>query len=294
MEDNDFIEKKDLYYNKPSLEEIAASKIEFFDELLNLIESQFNPEIELNIDKTDYFQVYCGKFLKMPRDTSLDDIPEYIKGDVIYDEFNTLLSVFIKYFDSYYGIIINPDTDNLYELIYNLYNTFILNPDMILINYLLYHHFYVDNHDLKSFLKDKFINDIVIKYINNNTPLEKIFELKHELSTNTIKDDIEIDEKMKLDVFIAYCKYLLSLEFFFTENLFKEMNTLFENETYKMLDDELNVHFNYHFDSDELIVNLLIKNLLDQNNRLPELTKIIEKFFDFIQDIAKTEIHAIK
>ena len=110
------------------------------DELINNIESQFLDFSDFSVRK-DYMWLYLIHFLHMPPELEISKVEEILNNDPEDDIFQSYLTVTDKItkFFARIGLDLDGCLDyNLdYELLYNLYNTFIINLPKLCAQYLI-------------------------------------------------------------------------------------------------------------------------------------------------------------
>ena len=273
--------------------EKALSDIESVSELLYKLDSQFETYKEFGIDRTDYFKVYCIKFLGMKESDFFDKWYDYINDDT-RDQFYGIIQEFTSRLRSLLGVIINLDSIEAVELTYQTYKLFIVNPQQYIIDFLLYNHFYVPENNFSTWYNKlktdkKIIVDIfedpVAQYDKTQTAINRIAQ----------KEGLYIEYKDRVEYFIQYARNILTnVDSYELEEIFDKLNIINPNSDYEYLDKCATVKFDLSFEDKELFIIRLLDRTIDTTYLLSYLIEeIINPFFKFLDTFIQTELLAV-
>ncbi|MGL4949661.1 MAG: hypothetical protein ACRC5M_04705 [Anaeroplasmataceae bacterium] len=262
-----------------------------FDDLVNKIEYQFNPMVEIGIDNNDYMKWFMLNVCKCPEEEFPTNFMFYINEDNKTD-YNNMLSVIEYNMRKRLGITVDEE-DNKFLNVYNLYYFFIVSPETLIVDFLLTYNYYKEpRHIFKNFYKDRILtNNIPTFDIRKFNPVEIVSGVKTQYAQQGKAKDFEmLSYKEKMSSFIAYVNYIFmdNMEFNFI-NLFKNANQFSNCANYEMLDDQINILFNIRYEDIELIRSFLLDVIMNPLHREVYLqTKIVDVFFKTIRDFEVT------
>ena len=254
-----------------------------FDDLMNHIEYQFNPNPEIEIDNYDYMKWFFINIIKVP-ENEFPNVMEYINEDneEDYDRFMDGVEYYLR---RTLGISFN-DEEKRFENVYNIYYFLIVKPEILLVDYLLYYNFYEAGYNFKDvYEKNKLVNIPIIGDTSVD-PISIISTAKSQYLETRKKDFYRMAYKDKISYFIKYATLIIEdpSEFKFY-NLFKKLNEFAPCDNYDNLDDQINIFYNIKYEDDELITRYLMNVVLNEQYRYSYITeKIADPFYKQIKD----------
>jgi hypothetical protein len=272
-----------------SQEEQDNNKIDSVEEIIMKLESQFENNVEVEgLDKTDYFKIFCNKFLNVPLDKIDEEVDQYINDS--NDEIYTLvLNHFAYHFHNAFGVKFSEDSN--YVTMYKLYKVLIINPDITIVNYLIYNHYYVEKYEFKTFYnqayKTSFLSLLDIFKEDSSDSIEDVLVKGKDIIENV--KEIKLSYQKRYDAFNSYAIAIFSeltgyevekFESFF-ENLYRSSNiTLFDD-----LDSDFNVLFRFRVEDPDIFVDKFIRRIFN-NHPYQEIfiNNMIDEFFKTIYE----------
>jgi hypothetical protein len=254
-----------------------------FDDLMNHIEYQFTPNVEIEIDNYDYMKWFFLNIIKVP-ENDFPNVMEYINEDNENDYENFMNGV-EYYLRRTFGISFN-DEEKRFENVYNIYYFLIVKPEILIIDYLLYYNFYVGGYDFKEvYEKNKLMNIPSVGDLSVD-PISVISAAKQQYTEMKKKEFYKMDYKDKITFFIKYANFIIGdpTEFKFY-NFFKKLNEFAPCDNYDNLDDQINIFYNIKYEDDELISRYFLNIVLNEQYRNTYITeKIADPFYKQIKD----------
>lgn len=264
-----------------------------FEDLASKIEYQFRFNTELGQDKTDYIKYFFIKVLGLKDSNFPNNYAEIISDDNrgIYEDFMHLFKYNMRYT---FGITVDEENINQFEILYNLYYFLVVNPQSFVVDYLLYYHLYKDGYNINEYYKKKKIESkLVLNDIFKENPVEQInsqLDYYYKQRKQNEKDDIEIGNityNERFDTFVSYAKDIFNeVDEFNMYEIFAKLNEMNPCDNYELLNNEITMNNAIKFESDELIRDEILKRNFDIE-RLEDYINmdLIDPFFKYIANL---------
>ncbi len=284
---------EDILEDSFEITEERDDEIISFDELLDKIDYQFRFEPELGQDKRDYMKYYFTKVLGCKK----ENFPENY-SEVICDENRKEYGLFmhkIEYNMKYnFGIKVDDNSDNYFEILYNLYNFLVVEPESFIVDYLLYYHMYKEGYNINEYFKKNRIKDkLILDDMFEKSPVNQVnsqLDYYYKQRKENEKDDIEIGNityQERFDTFIKYAKEIFDVEndFNFYE-IFEKLNTINPCNNYELLNDEISIFNSVRIESNELIVDQILRRNFDVDHLEEYINKnLLDPFFKYLANL---------
>jgi len=271
--------------------EAAIINIISTEEILFKLNTQFGEADEFGEDRTDYFEVYCRKFLGVVKEDFPENISYYI-NDNNEEEFTLMMQQFYKRLFSKYAVVIDMDGRHWLELLYTMYRLVVINPEQFIVDYLLYNHFYVDKYNFNEWVRKQRLEertriDLTGDAVNQITSQEEVLkQFEKDLVTLTYQD--------RFKYFLKYMKEILTnYDEFLSEDIFDKLNKFAPSQTYEFLNNCMQVFFELNIEIKELFVDKLIEKNMNTDFMFSFINeKIIDPFFKYLDQFVRKENQA--
>lgn len=260
-----------------------------FSELIYRLESQFNSYSEFGIDRYDYFNHFLINFLDYKDNDFPNNIGNYINNDETEELYNIFIDTINRCFYNIYGIIFDESADNYLLNLYDMYHFIVVNPEIIIKEYLLYYNNNVNGYEFKSFFENrKLLNNTIVPNLSTTNVVKhfnNLYDVYYKNKENNT-DFSNMSNEDLINYFISYASQIFGdMNEYVGSELFNKLNRMFPCDNYDRLDDEFNIHFSIRFESDDLFVTELFKknlNITYLENYIK--TKILVPFLDYVNE----------
>jgi hypothetical protein len=270
----------------------AYDDITDLNELLDKLSYQFEEDTSLGVDRSDYFKIYCLRFLNIPKESFPDNILEHV-NDENRDTFYNIMIAFSKRLYEYYGITIDMDNEDAIDILYALYYLFVVKPEQFIVDYLLYNHFYVETHNFVEWYKVQRINEKVSLDLFDD-PVKQNKKSTELISQLAVKDLVTLTYSDRIEYFVKYAKEIFTdLNKFVGEEIFERINKFNPNLSYDFLDNSSRILSEFRISDEDVLVDKLMDRTFNVDYLLPYLSdKIITPFFKYLDNMVRIETQA--
>ncbi len=254
-----------------------------FDDLMNQIEYQFNNNPMLEVDNFDYMKWFFINIIKVPKE-DFPNVMEYINQDN-EEDYEKFMEGVEYYLHKNFGFSFDKE-EKRFENVYNIYYFFMVKPEIILVDYLLYYNFYKDGYNFKDVYEKNRLRNVISLGDTSIDPIEVMNGIKQQYIKTKRKDFYRMDYKDKITYLIKYAKMILLDQYEFKfYNFFKKLNEFAPCDNYDNLDDQINIFYNIKYEDDELISRYFVNIILNEMNRYSYIDeKIANPFYQQIKD----------
>jgi len=158
----------------------------------------------------------------------------------------------------------------------------------------LYYHMYKEGYNINEYFKKNRIKDkLILDDMFEKSPVNQVnsqLDYYYKQRKENEKDDIEIGNityQERFDTFIKYAKEIFDVEndFNFYE-IFEKLNTINPCNNYELLNDEISIFNSVRIESNELIVDQILRRNFDVDHLEEYINKnLLDPFFKYLANL---------